>query len=53
MTGVTGIDDELERRAEFYHADWLYDAVDRVTEANSQMAAAAAAAAGAEGGDEE
>lgn len=29
MSGVSGVDDELERRGEYYHADWLYDAVDR------------------------
>jgi hypothetical protein len=30
MIGTTGVDDELERRAEYYHAEWQYDACDRM-----------------------
>ena len=46
MMGVTGVDDELERRGEFYHADWQYDAVDRMmaeeaSQATSAMSASA------------
>jgi chromatin remodeling complex protein RSC6 len=29
LPSVTGVDDELERRAEYFHAEWIYDAVDR------------------------
>lgn len=42
----TQVDDELERRSEFYHAEWLYDATDRylqeeaINTANTMQAAA-------------
>lgn len=57
MSGVTGVDDELERRGEYYHADWLYDAVDKYQQEenatnNSAMQTAANVFANAEGGDE-
>jgi chromatin remodeling complex protein RSC6 len=29
LPSITGVDDELERRAEYFHAEWIYDAVDR------------------------
>jgi hypothetical protein len=43
QTGVSGVDDELERRGEYYHADWLYDAVDKFLTEESNMAANAMA----------
>lgn len=30
IIGATGVDDELERRAEYYHAEWQHDACDRM-----------------------
>lgn len=39
MMGVTGVDDELERRGEYYHADWQYDAIDRMMAEDSAQAA--------------
>ena len=57
MTGVSGVDDELERRGEYYHAEWLYDAVDRFQQEESATSYAALQASAnvftnAEGGDE-
>lgn len=38
MNGITEVDDELERRSEFYYAEWLLDAVDRVLENKTKLA---------------
>lgn len=39
MMGITGVDDELERRAEFYHAEWQYDAIDAMLQEEANQAA--------------
>ena len=57
MNGVTGVDDELERRGEYYHAEWMYDAVDKYQQEenatnNSAMQTAANVFANADGADD-
>ena len=57
MNGVTGVDDELERRAEYFHSEWIFDAMDRyqqeeATTNSNAMQAAANVFANADGDDE-
>jgi hypothetical protein len=55
MSGLTGVDDELERRGEYFHGEWIFDAHGSIptrggSQHNNTMQAAANASA--DGDDE-